>query len=151
MKGSEGGFRRGGGGWMAVGYDHDSYPMIATVVEASVNDLTGDIAQGNLYEWNQPCNSQSCPTHVIIWVGIAPDGNLLAWNYANVVGPLQGNNSVRPQPRTYDIRSIDNQFATVVQAVGPNAANPWLRQIHLSIQQHGRTASTARISRPSRT
>jgi hypothetical protein len=66
---------------------------------------------------------------IVYHMAIAPDGNLLAWDYANVVGPLQGTNKVRPQPRTYDIRSIDNQFATMVQFVGPNATNPWLRQI----------------------
>lgn len=105
------------------------YPVVATIVEASVNDLTGDIPAGNPYEWNPVCNQSSCPTHVLIWCGVASDGNLLAWDYANVVGPLQGSNSVRAQPRKYDIGSIDNQFATVVQVVGPDASNPWLKPI----------------------
>lgn len=105
------------------------YPVIATITEASVNDLTGDIPAGNPYEWNPVCNSQSCPTHVITYVGIAADGNLLVVDPANVVGPLQGSNTVRAWPRKYDASSIDNTFATVMQLVGPDASNPWLKPI----------------------
>lgn len=105
------------------------YPVVATVVEASVRDLTGDIAAGNPYEWNPDCDSQSCMTHVLVWVGVAPDGNLLAIDYANVVGPLQGSNTVRPWPRKYDSATIDNTFASIVQLVGPDPQNPWLKPI----------------------
>ncbi len=105
------------------------YPVVATVVEASVRDLTGDLPAGNPYEWNPGCDSQSCPTHVLVWVGIASDGHLLAIDYANVVGPLQGSNTVRPWPRKYDIATIDNTFATVVQLIGPDPQNPWLKAI----------------------
>lgn len=105
------------------------YPMIATVVEASVRDLTGDIPAGNPYEWNPVCNNNSCPTHVIVYVGIASDGNLLAIDYANVVGPLQGSNTVRPWPRKYDIGCIDNTYGCMVQLVGPDPNNPWLKPI----------------------
>lgn len=105
------------------------YPVVATVVEASVRDLTGDIPSGNPYEWNPVCDAQSCMTHVLVWVGIAPDGHLLAIDYANVVGPLQGSNTVRPWPRKYDIATINNNYACVVQLVGPDPNNPWLKPI----------------------
>lgn len=105
------------------------YPVIATVVEASVRDLTGGIPAGNPYEWNPVCNQNSCPTHVIVYVGIASDGNLLTIDYANVVGPLQGTNTVRPWPRKYDANCIDDTFACIVQLVGPDPNNPWLKPI----------------------
>ena len=105
------------------------YPVVATIVEASVRDVTGDIPAGNPYEWNPVCNTNSCPTHVIVYCGIDKNGNLLAVDYANVVGPLQGNNSVRAWPRHYDIATIDNTFATVVQLVGDDPSKPWLKPI----------------------
>ena len=105
------------------------YPVLATVVEASVRDLTGDIPNGNPYEWNPVCDSTSCLTHVFVYVGIASDGNLLVWDYGNVVGPRQGDNSVRSLPRKYDINSMVNLFATIVQVVGNDADAPWLKPI----------------------
>jgi hypothetical protein len=100
------------------------YPVVATITEASVNDLTGDIPAGNPYGWNP-----SGLTHVIVYVGIASDGNLLVWDYANVVGSQQGDNYVRPLPRKYESSSITNVFATVVQVVGDNTDDPWLKPI----------------------
>lgn len=99
------------------------YPVIATIVEASVRDVTGDIPAGNPYEWNPS------GTHVIVWCGVDSHGNLLAVDPANVVGPLQGSNHVRPWPRHYDIGPIDDTFATVVQLVGPDPTHPWLKPI----------------------
>lgn len=100
------------------------YPVVATIAEASVRDLTGDIPVGNPYGWNP-----SCLTHTTVYVGIASDGNLLVWDYANIVGSPHGDNSVRSLPREYDINSITNLFATVVQVVGDDADNPWLKPI----------------------
>lgn len=97
------------------------YPVDATVMENSVRDLTGDIPAGSPYEWNPS------GTHVITWVGVAPDGNLLAADPANVVGPLQGVNHTRSWPRKYDISTINNTWASVIQLVGPDAAAPWMR------------------------
>jgi len=99
------------------------YPVIATVVEASVRDLTGDLPAGSPYEWTP------AGTHVITYVGIASNGNLLAVDPANVVGPLQGSNHTRPWPRVYDAGSIDMTYACVVQLVGPDPARPWLAPI----------------------
>lgn len=92
------------------------YAVIATITETSVRDLTGDIPAGSPYEWTPS------GTHVITWVGVASDGNLLAADPANVVGPLQGDNHTRPWPRKYDASTIDNTFATIVQL-------PWLKAI----------------------
>lgn len=92
------------------------YAVIATITEVSVRDLTGDIPAGSPYEWTPS------GTHVITWVGVASDGNLLAADPANVVGPLQGDNHTRPWPRKYDASTIDNTFATIVQL-------PWLKTI----------------------
>lgn len=103
------------------------HPVAATVIEASIEDLTGDIPVGNPYNWFPGCTSASCPTHVLIWVGVDSNGNLLAVDYANVVGPLQGNNSVRPWPRHYNAAKVNNTFATLVQLVGPDANKPWLK------------------------
>jgi hypothetical protein len=97
------------------------YPVIATIVESSVFDMTGDGVSGNPYEWNPQCNQSGCPTHVIVYVGVTPDGNLLVWDYANVVGPLQGSNTVRAQPRKYSAANINNTFATVIQLEGLQA------------------------------
>lgn len=99
------------------------YPVVATVVETSVSDLTGDIPAGTPYAWGPS------GTHVLTWVGVAPDGNLLAADPANIVGSLQGANHVRTWPRKYDASRIDNTFATIVQLVGPDPAHPWLKPI----------------------
>lgn len=100
------------------------YPVVATITEASVRDLTDDIPVGNPYEWDP-----GGLTHVIVYVGIASDGNLLVWDYANIVGSRQGDNRVRSLPRKYDSNSIVNLFATIVQVVGNDADAPWLKPI----------------------
>lgn len=97
------------------------YPVVITLTEASVRDITEDIPAGNPYEWGPVCDANNCPTHVITLVGHGP-GYLLAVDPANVVGPLQGSNSVRPWPRKYDVNTIDITFATIVQL-------PWLAPI----------------------
>lgn len=100
------------------------YPVVITLTEASVRDITGDIPAGNPYEWGPVCDANSCPTHVITLVGHGP-GYVLAVDPANVVGPLQGTNSVRPWPRKYDANTIDITFATIVQGL----QLPWLAPI----------------------
>lgn len=97
------------------------YVIISTVVEASVRDITGDIPPGNPYSWYPGCDANSCPTHVITYVGHGP-GYLLVVDPANIIGPLQGANQVRPWPRKYDSATMQNLFATIVQL-------PWLAPI----------------------
>lgn len=96
------------------------YPVIATISEVSVYDLD---LQANPYAWGPS------GTHIITYVGIASDGNLLAVDPANITGQLQGNNSVRQWPRRYDITKLDNSWASVVQLVGPDDTKPWLKPI----------------------
>lgn len=94
------------------------YPVIVTIVESSVGDLE---THGNPYEWNPVCDSSSCPTHVVTYVGYGP-GYFLVVDPANVTGPLQGTNAVRPWPRKYNDQTINHHFATVVRL-------PFLRAI----------------------
>lgn len=92
------------------------YPVIATVSEASIIDL--DLGK-NPYWWGPTGN------HIIVWVGIAPDGNLLACDPANVIegdGNLQTPKQVQTWPRRYSIQSVDDQWATIVRP-------PWLPSI----------------------
>lgn len=86
------------------------YTVIATVSESSVFDLD---LNSNPYWWGPSGN------HIITYVGIASDGNLLVADPANVIeANLQGVTQTRAWPRRYDIRSIANQWATVIQ-------HPW--------------------------
>lgn len=92
------------------------YPVIATVSETSVFDL--DLGR-NPYWWGASGN------HIITYVGISSDGNLLVVDPANVEqgdGNLQSPKTVRAWPRRYDIIRIANQWATVV-------GMPWLPAI----------------------
>lgn len=92
------------------------YPVIATITEASIRDV--DLGRSP-YWWGPSGN------HIITYVGIADDGNLLAVDPANVVqgdGNLQTKKTPQPWPRKYDIKSMQNTWATVVQM-------PWLPPI----------------------
>jgi len=92
------------------------YPVVATVYEASIFDLDLNY---NPYWWG------ASGKHIITYVGIASDGNLLAIDPANVLrgdGNLQTPKYVQPWPRRYDIRRVDNQWATIIQT-------PWLPPI----------------------
>ncbi|MGZ3624431.1 MAG: C39 family peptidase [Ktedonobacteraceae bacterium] len=89
------------------------YPLIATIIEASVVDL--DLGK-NPYSWGPS------GTHIIVYTGIARDGNVLVRDAANIIGPLQVNNTVQPGPRRYDIHKIATQWATMVWL-------PWLPHI----------------------
>jgi len=102
------------------------YLVAVTVDEASVHDL--DVNGGaNPYSWN-PQPGQA--THVFLLTGAGVTGSfLLAEDTANVVGPLQGANTVRPGPRRYDEKSIAMHWASVVQLVGPDASHPWMKPI----------------------
>lgn len=85
------------------------YPVIATVSEQSVFDL--DLGR-NPYWWGPSGN------HIITYVGIAGDGNLLAVDPANVIegdGNLQTPKQVQPWPRRYDIKRLANQWCTIVR------------------------------------
>lgn len=92
------------------------YAVIATVSESSVFDVD---LQRNPYWWGPAAN------HILTYVGIAPDGNLLVADPANVLrgdGNLQTPKQVQQWPRRYDIKSLANQWATIVQY-------PWLPPI----------------------
>jgi len=101
------------------------YLVAITVDEASVRDL--DVGDQCPYEWNpQPGQFN----HVFLLTGPGEPGSyLLAEDHGNVVGPLQGNNSVRPGPRRYDEKTIDIRWASIVQLVGPDPNNPWMLPI----------------------
>lgn len=84
------------------------YPVIATVSEASVYDY--DLGK-NPYWWGPSGN------HIITYVGIGANGELLAVDPANVIegdGNLQTPKQVQPWPRRYDISRIDNQWCTII-------------------------------------
>jgi hypothetical protein len=92
------------------------YPVIATVTESSIYDV--DLKR-NPYWWGPSGN------HIITWVGIADDGNLLAVDPANVIqgdGNLQTKKTPQSWPRKYDIKNVQNTWATTVQM-------PWLPPI----------------------
>lgn len=92
------------------------YPVIATITEQSVFDL--DLGT-NPYWWGPGGN------HILTWVGISSDGNLLAVDNANVIqgdGNLQTPKTPQAQPRRYDITKIANQWASIIQL-------PWLPPI----------------------
>jgi hypothetical protein len=92
------------------------YPVIATVSEQSVFDM--DLGR-NPYWWGPSGN------HILVWVGVSGDGNLLAYDCANVIqgdGNLQTPKQVQTWPRRYRNSSIDNQWATIIQM-------PWLPPI----------------------
>jgi hypothetical protein len=92
------------------------YPVIATVSESSVFDM--DLGR-NPYWWGP------AGTHILVWVGVSSDGNLLAYDVANVIegdGNLQTPKAVQPWPRRYRASSIDNQWASIIKL-------PWLPSI----------------------
>jgi hypothetical protein len=93
------------------------YPVVAFVSESSVRDLTGDIPTGTPYAWNT-----AGVNHIITYVGISTNGHLLTLDPANIQGDVSGVNTVRPWPRVYDVATIDNQYAVIVQT-------PWLTPI----------------------
>lgn len=92
------------------------YPIIATVSEASIFDM--DLGR-NPYWWGPSGN------HILVWVGISSDGNLLALDPANVErgdGNLQTPKTTLQWPRRYRASSVDNQWATIIKM-------PWLPSI----------------------
>lgn len=94
----------------------NGYPVIATVSENSVFDM--DLGR-NPYWWGPQ------GTHILVWVGVASDGNLLAYDPANVIqgdGNLQTPKQVQPWPRRYQVSSIDNQWGSIIKM-------PWLPSI----------------------
>lgn len=97
------------------------YPLIATITETSVIDL--DLGR-NPYSWGPS------GTHTVIYSGIASNGNLLVRDSANIIGPLQVNNTVRPGPRRYDINQIATQWATMIRLawLPPFAGNQFVEQ-----------------------
>lgn len=90
------------------------YAVIATVSENSVHDVQ---LGRNPYWWGPTGN------HILTYVGISKAGNLLAVDQANVYqSDLQGVTKPLPWPREYDIRYLDNQWATIIKF-------PWLPDI----------------------
>jgi hypothetical protein len=90
------------------------YAVIATVSESSVHDVQ---LGKNPYWWGASGN------HILTYVGISKTGNLLAVDPANVYqSDLQGVTKPLPWPREYDIRYLDNSWATIVKF-------PWLPDI----------------------
>lgn len=93
------------------------YAVIATVSEASVRDV--QLGGKNPYWWGASGN------HILTYVGISERGNLLAVDPANVNrgdGNLQTPKTVLAWPREYDIRYLDNSWATIIKF-------PWLPDI----------------------
>lgn len=93
------------------------YCVIATVSESSVHDV--QLGGKNPYWWGASGN------HILTYVGISSSGNLLCVDPANVNkgdGNLQTTKTPLPWPREYDIRYLDNQWATIVKF-------PWLPDI----------------------
>lgn len=90
------------------------YAVIATVSESSVHDVQ---LGKNPYWWGASGN------HILTYVGISKAGNLLAVDPANVYeANLQSVTKPLPWPREYDIRYLDNSWATIVKF-------PWLPDI----------------------
>ena len=85
---------------------NQGYPVIATVVEASVYDLD---LQKNPYWWG------ASGTHVFVITGMENSDTYLVRDSANVVGSLQGPNTVQPGPRRYDANKANITWATMVQ------------------------------------
>lgn len=91
--------------WLKLGY-----PIIVAGAETGFYDMTlGDVVP---YPWH-PSGS-----HIIVLTGVAPDGNFLVRDTANVTD-LYNPNSLRPGPRTYDAGKMQLISATVV-------VPPWL-------------------------
>jgi uncharacterized protein YvpB len=86
------------------------YPVVCTVTEVSIFDVA---LQANPYFWGASGN------HVFVITGYNKNGDLLVHDPANVVGVLNGVNTVRAQPRTYDHTKIDISWASM-------AHMPWL-------------------------
>ncbi len=94
------------------------YIIAVTVDEASVHDL--DLGGACPYEWNPAPGQYS---HVFLLTGPGQAGSFfLAEDTANVVGPLQGNNTVRLGPRRYNEKSLQIHWASIIQL-------PWLQPI----------------------
>lgn len=89
------------------------YPVVVTVVESSIFDM--DLG-GNPYAPNWAPSGN----HVLTVTGIAPDGNLLYHDTANVQGGIFG--KIAPQPRRYRNSTTAHTWASIVQL-------PWLPTI----------------------
>jgi hypothetical protein len=87
--------------WLNVGY-----PVMLCGAETGMYD----IGLGDVVPYNWPPSGNHC----IVASGIAPDGNLLVHDTANI-GPT----GVRPGPRTYDANNLRLVSATAISV-------PWL-------------------------
>jgi hypothetical protein len=92
---------------------HLGYPIIAAGDETGFYDLgLGDIVP---YSW-QPAGS-----HMLVLTGVAPDGNFLVRDPANVIN-VDDPKALRPGPRKYDVSRLQLTSATVI--VPPWKARP---------------------------
>lgn len=78
------------------------YPVIICVPEIQIVDKA---VGGGPYPWDS-----TGINHVILLTGIAPDGNVLVRDSANITAP----NSIRSGPRTYIIANMSPFWATAV-------------------------------------
>jgi hypothetical protein len=85
--------------WLEAGY-----PVLIAIVETSVIDL--ELGR-NPYPWRAAGN------HIILVTGVAPDGQVLVRDPANVTN-LYDPKSLRPGPRKYDAGKLQLVSATVV-------------------------------------
>jgi hypothetical protein len=86
--------------WLRLGY-----PIIVAGAESSFHDMA--LGGSVPYPWHPAGN------HIIVLSGVAPDGNLLVRDAANVTD-LYNPASLRPGPRTYDAVQMQLVSATVV-------------------------------------
>src|SRR5579872_5645868 len=86
--------------WLRLGY-----PIIVAGAESSFHDLA--LGDGVPYPWHPSGD------HIIVLTGVAPDGNFLVRDTANVTD-LYNPNSLRPGPRRYDAATMQLVSATVV-------------------------------------
>lgn len=97
------------GAWVKLGY-----PVIIAGPESSFYDMAlGDTVP---YYWVSAADPGS--NHIITLTGVAPDGNLLVRDSANVTDLLNPT-TLRPGPRKYDARKMQFVSATAV-------VPPWL-------------------------
>jgi hypothetical protein len=78
------------------------YPVIICLPETQVFDKA---IGGSPYPWNSTGFD-----HIILLTGIAPDGNVLVRDSANITAP----NTIRSGPRTYIIANMSPYWATAV-------------------------------------
>lgn len=98
------------------------FPVVATVREGSLYDL--DLGGSGPYAW---ANSTTQATHVVLFTRIQGT-TIFVQDPANIDGDLNGQNTVRAQPRRYDASQIEIHWASMVQVNGLKG-DKWLPSI----------------------